>query len=256
MNPTSKSLQRSGHHGLSRRLLALSGSLLCALSAQAASPPNFDGVWKLAAPQASLRPSDGEIPFTAEGRKAYLDNKAAAAKGDYSFDWTETRCSAPGLPRLMLTPELIKIYQRPQMIAMLFEWNRLLRQIDLRPETLQRELQNPMQDNATNDIVGTTNGTSSAHWEGDVLVVHSIKFSPQKLLDEFIPNTLEMELTEHIRLRGRNTLEDRLTIKDAEYFTRPWDAVLTYQRQSDDLFPFRENVCLDRKNAGELPLAR
>ena len=90
----------------------------------------------------------------------------------------------------------------------------------------------------------------------DVLIAHSSKFSDQKLLDEFIPNSEDLELTEHIRLKDRNTLEDRITIQDPQYFTRPWDTVLIYKRQPEALFPFHEDVCLDRKSAGELPLPR
>lgn len=204
-------------------------------------------------PQAALRPAEGQIPFTDLGRKEYEANKASAAKGDYSFDWTETRCSSPGMPRMMLTPMLIKIYQRPQMIALVFEWNRLLRQIDLRQGAAK--LKNPEEEGVTGGgNVGTMMGTSTGQWEGKVLVTHVTNFSSEKLLDEYIPNSTQLQLTEHIRLKGHDQLEDRITIQDPQYFTRPWDVVLTYKRQSDSLFPFPEDVCLDRKNAGKLPL--
>lgn len=229
------------------------GMLLVVLRAQAADPPGFEGVWKLVPSHAVLAP-EGQIPFNDQGRKLYQDNKAAALKGDYTFDKTKSRCSSPGLPRLMLTPMLMKIYQRPQMVAMLFEWNRLLRQIDLRQGA--QKLKNPLQEGigTGGGDVGTMRGIATGQWEKDVLVVRSTKFSDQKLLDDFIPSSTDLELTEYIRLKDRNTLEDRITIRDPQYFTQPWDAVLTYARQPDDLFPFREDVCLDRKNAGEPPL--
>jgi len=56
-----------------------------------------------------------------------------------------------------------------------------------------------------------------------------------------------MKVTEHIRLLDHNTLQDRITIEDPAYFTRPWDAVVTYKRQPPALFP--EDVCLDRLQA-------
>jgi len=239
-----------------RLLLTLAVLFSTALVAHAAVNPNIEGVWKLEPPHAALVPERGEIPFTDQGRKEYDDNKASAAKGDYSFDRTETRCSSPGLPRLMLTPKLIKIYRRPQMVAILFEWNRLLRQIDLRQGA--QKLPNPMEEGVSTGggDVGTAKGETTGKWEGDVLIAHSSKFSDQKLLDEFIPNSEDLELTEHIRLKDRNTLEDRITIQDPQYFTRPWDTVLIYKRQPEALFPFHEDVCLDRKSAGELPLPR
>jgi hypothetical protein len=85
--------------------------------------------------------------------------------------------------------------------------------------------------------------------------VESTNFLPQKLLDNLIPSSEDLALTETLRLRGKNTLEDRIKITDPQMFTRPWTAVLVYTRASDDLFPFKEDICLDRIKTG-LPLPR
>lgn len=207
--------------------------------------PNLEGVWKLPQPQAALLPSDNRpVPFTEKGRAQYEQNKLAAEKGDYAFDATMSRCSSPGLPRLMLTPGLFRIFQRPDVIGMAFEWNRLFRQIDLRSGPHERPLIDTMK--------GVTYGT----WEGGTLMARSYGFSEKTLLDQRIPHSDQLELVERIRLRDRSTLEDRITITDPEMFTRPWDAMLSYKRQPDDAFPFPEDVCLDRKNAGQPPLPR
>jgi hypothetical protein len=58
-----------------------------------------------------------------------------------------------------------------------------------------------------------------------------------------------MKVTERFRLIDADTLEDRITIEDPAYFTRPWEAVLTYKRQPAALFP--EDVCLDRLEANK-----
>lgn len=101
-------------------------------------------------------------------------------------------------------------------------------------------------------IDGVTYGT----WEGNTLVARSYGLLDKTLLDDRIPHSEQFELVERIRLRDRNTLEDRISITDPETFTRPWDAILSYKRQPDDAFPFPEDVCLDRKNAGQPPLPR
>jgi hypothetical protein len=241
---------------IGRAVMLLPSVVLLNLAGCAKDHKNMDGVWKLAPSMAALSPVDGtEIPFTAEGRSAYEMNRAAAAKHDYSFDPTETRCSSPGLPRLMLTPMLIKIYQRPHLVAMLFEWNRLLREIMIDDEP---KLKNPMQEGMATGggDVGTAKGMTTGHWEGATLVARSTKFFEQKLLDEFIPNSEDLEITERIRLKDDDTLEDRITIIDPKYFERPWDVRLTYTRQPDSLYPFREDLCLERKRAGGLPLPR
>jgi hypothetical protein len=259
-NPLSGVFMRSfvGKGGSSGRTSFLALALLIAeMAAGGESHGKFEGVWKLEPAQAALKPADGgQIPFTAEGRQAYERNQASAAQGDYSFDPTETRCSSPGLPRLMLTPMLIKIYQRPLLVAMLFEWNRLFREV-IMSDALT--LKNPMQEGIATgggEDIGTDIGTPTGHWEGNTLVAQTSKFSEAKLLDEFIPNSANLQITERFRLTNDDTLQDRITIVDPQYFTRPWDAVLTYKRQPDSLYPFREDVCLDRKKAGGLPLPR
>jgi hypothetical protein len=62
-----------------------------------------------------------------------------------------------------------------------------------------------------------------------------------------VPHTLDLKVTEHLRLLDPETLEDRITIADPAYFKRPWDAAVTYKRQPAALFP--EDVCLDRHEA-------
>jgi hypothetical protein len=64
------------------------------------------------------------------------------------------------------------------------------------------------------------------------------------LIDDLTPHTAGMKVTERWRLVDKDTLENRMTIEDAAYFTKPWDAVVTYKRQPDALFP--EDVCMDR----------
>ena len=217
----------------------------------AADAPNLEGTWKLEHPQTLLVPADGgSMPFTEEGRKKYEANKSAAAKGDYSFDATMSRCSSPGLPRMMLTPDRFRIFQRPTVVAFMFEWNRLLRQVDM-PGSLTH-LRRQFVGGAPGAAVGTMKGVTHGHWEGNTLVAESSEFSDAKLLDNLLPSGDQLKLTERIRLRDHNTLEDRITITDPDNFTRSWDTALTYKRQPEATFP--EDVCLDRRDAGSPPL--
>ncbi len=210
----------------------------------AASRPNLEGVWKLSSSPSGLRPVDGsELPFTDVGRAQYTHNESAAAHKDFKFDLTTTRCSSPGLPRVMLMPKLIRIYQRQYIVTMLFEWNRLFRQIDMRSGPRQK-LDAP-----------TMMGLSYGRWEDATLVVDSYDFSSQKLLDGVIPSSEKLQLIERFRMSGRDTLEDRITVKDPEVFTRDWDTVLTYNRRPDALFPFAEDVCLDHRVGVPPPLS-
>jgi hypothetical protein len=224
------------------RQLAPIVAAVCAFGAlPAAANPAMEGTWKIASPQVALRTADGgPIPFTESGRKQYEANKAAAARRDYeAYDLTQARCSSPGLPRLMLTPARFRIFVRADAVTMMFEWNRLLRQVNLREKPSEPDW-------------GTVSGRSWGHWDGLTLVVESSGFNHKKLLDNLLPDSDELQLLERLQLKDWNTLEDRITITDPQMFERPWDTVITYRREPDAVFP--EDVCLDRKAAGQLPL--
>jgi hypothetical protein len=231
----------------SRRRFAvvLTGVLLAAGSAAifAAQPviPSLEGVWRIAAPTKTLKPVSGAVPFTAQGRKRYEENKRLQAKGAYDdYDITLSRCSSPGTPRLMLTPTRFKIRQLFGVVTFDYEWNRALRQINASDMP-------PVPDFMGKGLVPSMTGTSKGRWEGNTLVAETTNLSERTLLDDLVPHSFDLKVTERLRLVDADTLEDRITIEDSAYFTRPWDAVITYKRQPDALFP--EDVCLDRHDA-------
>jgi len=127
-------------HTIYRNVTQVRTALFCALAAvticgHVQAKSNIDGAWKLSKPQALLTPANGEpIPFTSEGKKSYEQNKASAQQGKFGFDEVMERCSSPGMPRIMLSPNQFKIFDRPGMVMFKFEWNRLYRQVDMRDD--------------------------------------------------------------------------------------------------------------------------
>lgn len=230
-------------------VFALAMAVVMPCLASAADRVNLDGTWKISAPQSSFKPLSGAVPFSKQGRERYNENKRYRAKGKYDeYDITMSRCSSPGLPRLMLTPDRFRIHQGASLIMFQFEWNRLTRQIDM-GGLLQPQIR-PTEDEAA---AGRAVPISKGHWEGDILVVTTAGFSGNTLVDNLVPHGYDMKITERIRLVDANTLEDRITIEDAEFFVRPWETVVTYKRQPDDAF--REDICLDRIRAGQPALS-
>lgn len=241
-----------------KSLIALAALLQLTTHAWAAehagAHSGFGGTWQLARSQPLLTPAGGgEVPFTQAGREHYEANKAAAAKGDFEFDPTTSICSSPGAPRIMIAPQRMKLLARPTLVMLLFEWNGLFRPIDMHSE---RRALPPIGTNrvyanrAQQDLLyGTMMGKSYGRWEGNELVIESDGFSEQKLLDNLLPNSEDLRLIERIRLVGRNTLEDRITITDPQMYSKPWDAVITYKRRPNEAF--EEYVCLDHLRAGE-----
>ena len=231
-------------------LLSALGAILslavAASGSSAAEPASLEGMWKIETPQVAFRPEGGVVPFTAAGRKRYEKNKRALAEkriGD--FDFATARCASPGLPRLMLTPLRFRIWQREGVILMQFEWNRLLRQIDMGGlvDPQIRVVNGPGHQGNADDLVGRSTPISRGHWEGDTLIVTSAGFADNTLIDNLVPHGYDLKLTEHLRLRGPDVLEDRVRIEDPATFTGAWDTVVTYRRVADEAFA--ENDCLD-----------
>jgi hypothetical protein len=211
------------------------------------------GTWQISAPKAYFKPEGGEIPFTTEGQRRYVENKRYQAMGEYAeYDHTMARCSSPGMPRLMLTPMRFRIYLERGYIEMAFEWNRLVRQIALPDLPQQQEA--PISAAEGGGGLPSSRGLSKGHWEGKVLMVGTDNISDGTLIDALVPHGDGLKITEYLRLRNAETLEDHIRIEDAEHFARPWETVVSYRRKSDSILP--EAVCLDRLAAGQPPLPR
>ncbi len=65
-------------------------------------------------------------------------------------------------------------------------------------------------------------GYSTAHWEGDTLVVESAGFNDKTWLDDSRPHTDQMRVTERIRRPDLGHREIEITIDDPGAYLRPW----------------------------------
>lgn len=215
--------------------------LAVAFPASASAEANLTGTWQAVTPRSSIVSGSAPLPFTALGKERYQENRRNKAKRDLEFDRTTTRCAAPGVPRVMLTSKRFQILQDREVVMMTFETNRYRRAIALPALPAQFSIFGD-QDNAS--LVGTKMGTSKGHWEGDTLVIVTSQVSDGTLLDDVVPHGFQLKVTERLRLLSADRLEDRITIEDPEYFTKPVETVVTYARQPEAIFP--EDNCLDR----------
>ena len=217
-----------------RTLLAFTAMVAFAsVGAFGAPPPDLTGVWVIAKPVHMLRTADGNAPpLTSAGKRTYEAHRAAAAKGDLSFDGL-TRCLPPGLPRLMLIDEPFEILQRPKVVYFVHQLNRLPRRAYL-------------DESLPTDADPKYLGYSVAHWEGDVLVIESNTFDDSTLLDDSgLPHSDALRLTERYRLSADGKhLQAHFTIEDPKTFTQPWSSEAQYIRK--DGYEVPEEVCADR----------
>ncbi len=110
----------------------------------------------------------------------------------------------------------------PKLLVLLYEVNAMYRQIfiDGRP---QPKDPNP-----------AWNGYSTAHWEGDTLVVQTEGFRDDLWIDTWgSPMSDAGKMTEKIRRPNFGTLEIELTIDDPKVYTKPFTVKLTESLEAD-----------------------
>ena len=239
-------------------LLALATGLVDGAqpSGSSASHQLFSGVWQVESPVFAVRtPTGEEPPLQPAAAKVYHERIAARKQGDTSFD-SATWCASVGMPRLMFINYPFEIMVGPKHIAFMHEWHWWARVVYLqgaltptvRPTQANANIGGlaPIQSVMTPGPVGLSRG----EWVDDKLVVKTDLLIDATPIDSAgLPHSDALKLTETLRLRSPDVLEDRIRFEDPATFTRPWETVVTYRRKPGARI--HEDVCLDRLQAGE-----
>lgn len=192
------------------------------------------GIWRIDHGAHQLRPvNGGQVPFLPEARRTYDEHIAQRSKGDLSFDTME-KCKPPGIPRLLLQARPFEFLQRSERIFIVYEWNRLVRVIDM--DVPQPESFGP-----------TYLGQSVGHWQGNALVVDSQSFNDTTLLDDAgMPHSDQLHVIERYTLAasGRR-LTARIRLEDPKIFSRAWETELTFKRDLNGRLD--EDICVQRQ---------
>ena len=217
--------------GAVRALIA--AALACAMGSAAAATPDLTGVWINDKPVDMLKAADGGAPpLKPEAKAIYDQHRAAAARGDRSFDGVP-RCLPPGLPRLMLMKQPFEILQREKTVYFVYQINRLPRRIY-------------MNESLPQDPDPLYLGYSVAHWDGNALVIDTVGFNDSTLLDNAgLPHSDALHLTERYELAPDGAhLRAHFTIDDPMTFTKTWTARAEFVRKPG--YELREDVCAAR----------
>lgn len=217
------------------RIRARTGSALAALLAisvlsgsayGAGAAPDISGTYWATEYKAKLQlVGGGELPLTADGKKAYDMNMAGLKDGSIT-DAARKFCVPDGIPRAMATPYPFEIIQAPPgQITMVHELNHQIRVIAMDKPLPSYE-----------DLIAFPfyNGHSVGHFEGDTLVVQTRGFNEKTFLDATgAPHTDMLLTTERIRKVSPTQLEDVVTIHDPDYYTRDFSTRFVYALRND-----------------------
>jgi hypothetical protein len=215
--------------------LVLLTALGTALTVAAATPPArevaLNGVWVIDKPLGNklLAAGGKALPLNAVGKKLYGERIAKLAKGDTSFDLSQ-KCKPIGFPRALWDGGPFDLQLQPNLVFMGFTWNRNHRMVNFSDQ--QPNLQVPRY-----------YGTGSARWDGDTLVIVSGLYNENSVLDSSgLPFSEDMMLTErYTATDAGRSLQVKLTINDPRYYTRTWDAIVTFNRVPNGRI--QEDVC-------------
>jgi hypothetical protein len=190
--------------------------------------PNLSGLWQVAnlLPCQEFGRMCTDLPISSQfgnigaglpGGLPYQQpaKEKMAAKGP--ADDPYTRCRTPGGPRMLLLPYMKKFVQTSELLLVLNEYNTHYRQVFLDGRPLP------------DDPTPTWNGYSTAHWEGDTLVVNSIGYRDDQWLDAAgSPLTNAAKVTERFRRSNLGSMQLQITVDDPKGYTRPWTATVNF----------------------------
>jgi hypothetical protein len=152
---------------------------------------------------------------------------------------TRSHCAPASVQFLMTYNDPFEIIQSANRVLIFYEYDHLVRQIWL-DEKLPANLE---------DIDLTWIGSSFGRWEGDTLVVDTVRMHPDILFDNAgHVKSEELRFVERFRRVG-DKLEVETTFTDEKAFTRPWSQKMIYDLKPD--WKLKERVfCEDKYKKG------
>ena len=168
-----------------------------------------------------------EIPYQPWALAKKKANYADRAQLD-----PENKCYLPGVPRITYLGLPFQIFQRPDLVTVLYEHAHANRFIYT---------------NGTPHPPGSIDwwmGDSRGHWDGDTLVVDNVDFNDQTWFDhagDF--HSEDLHVTERYTLADRDHINYRATIEDPKVFTRPWNIDMVLYRRVEKNFQLLEYEC-------------
>jgi hypothetical protein len=166
----------------------------------------------------------------------YLQKMTALANG---FEWDQlSDCLPSGYPRFLLNPFYREFTATPNQTWLSQETQGEYRRIytDGRGHVPEDE-GHPLWE-----------GDSIGFWDGDTLVVHTIRMRPEELQRNMPSVSEDVSTIERIRMVDPNTIENVATIYDPKVLNKPWTGVHRYVRVTDPTARLDMWSCAENNN--------
>jgi hypothetical protein len=214
------------------------------------------GVWEPAAGAggginangAQQMPSDGkpehELPFTAEGRAAFLSHKPTFGVTMVPSALTNDPmpgCDPQGFPRIVLhNYRTSRIIQTPENVVILYMFNKKWRTIWTDGRQIPKEVDEPR-----------WWGYSVGRWVDDyTFAAESYGFDDRTWLDNAgRPHSDAMRVREEYKRTDRDHVVLTIVVDDPKFYTKPWTALILPLRLQSSHFDIREMECSPSETA-------
>ena len=169
----------------------------------------------------------GTIPYTPEALTLKQENRADWLERD-----PEIKCYLPGVPRATYMPFPFQIFHNSNAIFIAYEYAGATRDISL--EALE-----PAQ-------TDSWMGQSSAHWEGETLVVDVTGLNDQTWFDRSgSHHSNQLHVVERYTLLDADHIQYEATIEDPVVFTRPWTIRMPLYRRIENDAQLMDFKCVE-----------
>jgi hypothetical protein len=142
-------------------------------------------------------------------------------------------CLPEGMPGMMQGTFPMEVLETPGQVTIIQEAYNQVRRIYLDEKLLAPE-----------DAEPRFSGHSVGKWEGDTLVVSTVGIKDYVRFRN-APHSMNMRITERIRLINNDFMENQITVEDPEYLTKPWTWTWMYKRWPG--YKIQEYVCEDNR---------
>jgi hypothetical protein len=180
--------------------------------------------------------ADGQPPPYQPWARAEVERRLQSFKDRRPVAKLSASCIPGGTPQMMQpAPQLpIEIVETPGQVTVLFESMTTFRIIR-------------MNESHPADPDPTFFGNSVGHWEGDTLVVDTIALKEVTTIDDVVPHSEALHVTERLHRTGPGSMEILETIDDPKVFTRPYTYRFSFKRVPGQRL--KEFICENNRNA-------
>ena len=227
--------------GLSLAMMTFSGSSIAAESHAKApkhdNTPDISGTWERTPddwfgenpddPVHPGGPMDLKAPYASE-YAALKKRQAAANEAGTPLATTSSMCLPEGMPVMMAALFPIQIIHDDKQVVVLGEYLQQVRRIVLNEAMPALDTLDP-----------SYQGYSRGHWEGDTLVVQTQGVRTDVMFYD-VPHGKDMKITERIRLKAPDLLENQVLIEDPQVLNTPYRFTFDYKRSD---YRIHEYVC-------------